>query len=143
MLSLWLLLGLVLGGIFVIAARRQGVQQERVILAVGLPVAALIYVGFALVWGNMQWVAIEVGGLLLYTFFVLLAQRQNPIWLAIGWAAHPLWDIGLHWLGEGHVFAPEWYVLACLSFDLLVAGYSLTRLASWKTRLPRRTFGRM
>lgn len=143
MLILWLLLGLVLGALFVVAARRQGGQKERVILAVGLLVAALIYVGFALVWGNLQWIAIEVGGLLLYACFVLLAQRHHVIWLAIGWAAHPIWDIGFHLLGAGHTVAPMWYVLACLSFDLLVAGYSLTRLASWKTTLPRRTFGRM
>ncbi|MEZ4619105.1 MAG: hypothetical protein R2867_26825 [Caldilineaceae bacterium] len=137
MLSFWLLVGFVLGGLFVVAARRHDVQKERVILAVGLLVAALIYVGFALLWGNLQWIAIEVGGLLLYACFVLLAQRHCVIWLVVGWAAHPLWDIGLHWLGQGHTVAPEWYVLVCLSFDLLVAAYMITRLNDWKRNLPR------
>jgi hypothetical protein len=29
----------------------------------------------------------------------------------------------IHSLGFGSVFAPQWYVFACVSFDLLVAGY--------------------
>ena len=32
-------------------------------------------------------------------------------------------DAGLHLRGAGAGHAPEWYVLACLSFDLLVAAY--------------------
>lgn len=141
--TIWLLIGILLAGLFLWGARSRGPQREPTILAFGLIVAAIIYIGFALVWGNPQWVAIEIAGLLLYTLFVLLAWRHNLIWLALGWAAHPLWDIGLHWLGQGHTVAPEWYIFACLSFDLLVAGYMITRLATWKTTLPRIKFGRM
>ena len=36
---------------------------------------------------------------------------------------HAAWDVGLHLLGGGTAFAPTWYPLLCLSFDLLVAGY--------------------
>ncbi|MEZ4859874.1 MAG: DUF6010 family protein [Caldilineaceae bacterium] len=142
MLNLWLLLGLVLGALFVIAARSQGVHKERVILAVGLPVAALIYVGFAAMWGDRSWLAIEVVGLLLYSLFLFLARRYHMVWLAVGWGLHPLWDLVLHWLGPGYTVAPAWYVLACLSFDLLVAGYLLVRLNIWND-LPRIDFGRI
>ncbi|HRW07099.1 MAG TPA: hypothetical protein P5121_18475 [Caldilineaceae bacterium] len=135
--TIWLLIGILLATFFLWVARSRGLQREPMILALGLIVAAIIYVGFALVWGNTQWVAIEIGGLLLYTVFVLLAQRHNLVWLAVGWAVHPLWDIGLHWLGQGHTVAPEWYIFACLSFDLVVAGYMVTRLNRWKPNASR------
>ena len=54
-------------------------------------------------------------------------MRGSPSWLAFGWALHPAWDAGLHLHGYGASFAPEWYVLACISFDLLVAGYIAAR----------------
>ena len=44
-------------------------------------------------------------------------------WIVAGWALHPLWDVGLHFLGPGRSFAPETYTIACLGFDLLVAAY--------------------
>ena len=44
-------------------------------------------------------------------------------WIVAGWALHPLWDVGLHYLGRGRPFAPETHTIACLSFDLLVAAY--------------------
>ena len=53
----------------------------------------------------------------------LLGVRRSPLWLAAGWALHPLWDIALHYVGPGHAFAPETYTIACLSYDLLVAAY--------------------
>lgn len=133
--TIWLLIGILLALLFLLLARSRGTKSEPTVLAIGLLVAAIIYIGFALRWGNTQWIAIEVGGLLLYALFVLLAQRHNLIWLAIGWAAHPLWDMGLHWLGQEQSVAPEWYVFACLSFDLVMAGYMLTRLNNWKTSL--------
>jgi hypothetical protein len=44
-------------------------------------------------------------------------------WLAAGWALHPIWDAALHLQGSGAAHAPEWYVVACISFDLPVAAY--------------------
>jgi hypothetical protein len=42
------------------------------------------------------------------------------MWLALGWALHPIWDLGLHRFGPGQ-FAPEAYPVSCLSYDLIVA----------------------
>jgi len=53
----------------------------------------------------------------------LLGLRGSPYWLAAGWALHPLWDVGLHYIGPGHSFAPMTYAIACISFDLVVAAY--------------------
>lgn len=141
--ALWLLLGVVAAALYVIFARRRGPGREQAILALGLVIAAVIYVGFAVIWGNSLWIAIEMGGLLIYGLFVLLAWRYAMFWLALGWAAHPLWDILLHWFGRGHTIAPEWYVLACLSFDLLVASYIFVRIRGWRDESPRLRFGRV
>ncbi len=130
--AIWFLLGLVAATLFLFLARSQGAHREQATLAQGLIIAALIYVGFAAIWGNGRWLAIESGGLLIYGLFVLLAWRYTMRWLAVGWAAHPLWDILLHWLGQGQAIAPAWYVIACLSFDLVIAGYILVHQNRWK-----------
>lgn len=130
--GLWFGVGIVTAVIFLFYARSQGQPREFYILGTGLIIAAVIYVGFAALWGNDQWLLIEIAGIAIYGLFVFLALRFSPIWLAVGWAGHSLWDVALHLLGQGHAIAPEWYVIACLSFDLLVAGYILTRLAEWR-----------
>jgi hypothetical protein len=56
-----------------------------------------------------------------------LGLRGSPMWLAAGWALHPVWDIALHYFGPGRAVAPETYAIACLSYDLLVAAYPSRR----------------
>jgi hypothetical protein len=53
----------------------------------------------------------------------LLGLRSSLWWIVVGWTLHPLWDVGLHYLGPGRLFAPETYTIACLSFDLLVVAF--------------------
>ena len=50
-------------------------------------------------------------------------MSRSPLWLALGWLAHPIWDVVLHLMGAGTSFTPAWYALACLGFDPLVAVY--------------------
>ena len=89
-----------------------------------LIVAAGFYVYFALRSDESAfWIALEVIGIAVYTTIGAFGLRGSPMWLAAGWALHPLWDIVLHYFGPGHAFAPETYTIACLSYDLLVAGY--------------------
>ena len=90
--ALWLLLGLILGAAFVAVARSRGRDETRVV-ALGLVVAATVYVGFAVAGAGA------------------------------GWTLHAGWDVGLHLVGGGAAFAPEGYVVLCLAFDLVVAGY--------------------
>ena len=94
-------------------------------LGSGLVIAALIYVGFAFYQSHHSWLAIEMAGSLAYGGLVWWALRSSMLWLALGWGAHPLWDVALHWLGPGAHIVPPWYAIACLSFDLLVAIYIL------------------
>ncbi|MBD2569088.1 DUF6010 family protein [Anabaena lutea] len=119
----WILFGLV-GAISFITLTRIQPKKESQILAIGLVVAAIIYIGFAIGGGaNQLWIVIEVAGVGVYGLLAVLGLRYSNWWLMLGWMAHPLWDIGLHLVNQGAVFTPAWYPIACISFDLLVASY--------------------
>jgi hypothetical protein len=120
-----LIVGTVLGaGLAVLASRRPDESRMR-LLAVGLGITALIYVLFAALGGaGARWFAIEVAGLLPFGALAWLGRRDAPIWLALGWAAHVVWDVGLHG-GPGTEFVPAWYLPFCVGFDLIVGGYAL------------------
>lgn len=96
----------------------------RSLLAVFLFVAAALYIVFAVRAGEgTYWVMGELAGVGIYGTMALRGLRGSPWWLAAGWAAHPVWDIALHYFGPGGSFAPVSYTVTCLSFDLLVAAY--------------------
>jgi hypothetical protein len=119
----WILLGLVSAIAFLSLIRLQP-ERETQSLAIGLVVAAIIYVIFALTGGaNGLWLAIEIAGIGIYSVLALLGWRFSILWLMLGWLAHPLWDISLHISDGGAKFTPAWYVIACVSFDLLTASY--------------------
>ena len=129
---IWLILGLILGAIFLLYARRYANREEKFIITSGLVLAAIIYVGFALVWGNTTWLGIEIVGILFYAFFAWASIYHANYWLALGWLLHPMWDFGLHLMEAGSTIAPEWYAVACISFDFLVAGYVFWRANYWQ-----------
>ena len=96
----------------------------RSLLAVFLFVAAALYILFAVRAGEGTfWVVGELAGVGIYGTMALWGLRGSPWWLAAGWAAHPIWDLALHYIGPGASFAPVGYTITCLSFDLLVAAY--------------------
>jgi hypothetical protein len=100
----------------------------RSVLAIFLIMAAGSYQGFAIMASDLLgagsiWAPVELVGGVVFGTMALLGLRGSHWWLAVGWAAHPIWDIVLHYFGPGGSFAPESYVIACLSFDLLIAGY--------------------
>ena len=128
----WLVLGVVLGSVLIYFARSLGAQREKRILANALIIAAVIYVGFALVWGDFAWFLIELAGVPAYGLFYWLAYRHSFYWLAVGWSVHPAWDVFLHLTGPGHHVAPEWYATACISFDFLLAAYIVATAGRWQ-----------
>ena len=119
-----ILLGAVLGGLFVLVARRSGRTAETRLLAFGLVLAALIYVVVALPGADRGWLTLEAAGLGLFGVLAWLGVRASLWWLALGWVAHVAWDVGLHLERTQAVVAP-WYPLLCVGFDLVVAGYLL------------------
>jgi hypothetical protein len=116
--------GAVLGALFAIFARARKAGEVRV-LALGLVVAALIYVGLALAGRGRESLMIEVAGLALFGSLAWLGLRASRWWLALGWAAHVGWDVGLH-LDRAQAVVAPWYPLLCVGFDLVVAGFLLS-----------------
>lgn len=114
--------GIGCGLLFVLFARSRGYEQGNV-LAVGLLLAAAVYVGFALLWGNDGMVRLEVIGLSLFSLFAFLARRFVLGWLGFGWLLHIAWDYGLHVDGVGSHFTPDWYPPICMGFDFIVGAY--------------------
>ncbi len=130
-------LGVVFGALLVLFARSRGPRSESVVLAVGLIVTALLYVAFALAGGtSARWSALEVLGVFAFSAFAWLGLRTSPAWLALGWAVHVVWDVGLH-LGAGApAFVPTFFPGFCIGFDLLVAGYLAARAYSGRASRP-------
>ncbi len=129
---IWLAAGLVLGAAFIALARR---LDERRVFAIGLVVAAAIYVGFALAGGApWRWIGVEAIGVAVYGLLAWLGLRRARGWLALGWAAHVVWDVALHLTGAGRHFAPPWYATVCIGFDLLVAAWIAA--GCWRRGLP-------
>src|SRR5215213_6548141 len=97
----------------------------RTLLATVLFAAAGAYFGFA-VSANVPrvWLLIELLQCIAFGTIGLIGWRGSPKWLALGWALHPIWDFGLHYVGPGS-FATWTYAIACLSFDWVVAAYIL------------------
>ena len=131
----WLLIGLISGACYLYWARSLPAALELRVLTAGLLVAALIYVGFATIRGNPDWILIELVGVAIYGVCAFLTYRISPFWLAAGWGFHPAWDVLLHLSGAGQTIAPYWYVIACISFDLLVAVYIVQRRDLWTATL--------
>jgi hypothetical protein len=125
--ALQLLLGAVSCLVFIFLARLLNPKRELWLYGVALIITALIYVGFTVRGATFAWVAIELIGAVVFTVLALLGLKISALLLAFAWAAHAAWDVILHKLLEV-AFVPDWYPLACLSFDLVLAGYIAVRV---------------
>ncbi|HEU0016220.1 MAG TPA: DUF6010 family protein [Longimicrobium sp.] len=129
-IAIFVTLGVVLALALVLLARQRRRAGELRIYAVGLFAAALIYVGFVtLRAGSGRGPALELAGV---AVFGLLAWRGvrtgSGTLLAVGWAAHVLWDVLLHLSdAPGSAYTPDWYPWLCVGFDLVIAGALVRR----------------
>lgn len=118
-----LLIGAI-GGAGTIFIAHRDARFTRKILAAVLIIAAAFYILFAAINGaGAGWITTEVIGLILFGGMALKGVRGSRWWLAAGWALHPVWDLGLHYFAAGRAFAPEAYVIACVSWDWITAAY--------------------
>jgi hypothetical protein len=116
--------GAVLSVIAFLQSRYVGDVAGRTLLATVLFAAAGAYFGFAFSPQTPRvWVLIELLQCIAFGTLGLYGWRGSPYWLALGWLLHPVWDFGVHHLGPGSAFAPLPYVIACISFDWVVAAY--------------------
>jgi hypothetical protein len=119
----------VVGGALTLLVAFRARRYTRPILFIALLGAQAVYVHFAVRAGETPaWLALEVGGVLLFGLLAYPGLSGSAWWLAAGWALHVVWDMGLHHFGPGRRFAPLAYPIACLSWDLLVAGYVAWRI---------------
>jgi threonine/homoserine/homoserine lactone efflux protein len=116
-----LLLGVAVAAAFVALAEWRGGTTAVRIYGVGLVIAALGYVVFAGLSGGDDWLFTEIGGALIFAGMSVAGTRGPRVVLAVGWALHAGWDVGLHMVA-GADFVPQWYVQGCVGFDLFVAG---------------------
>ena len=121
----WLLFGVLSSGLLLKSIHHKPLYSRISILGYTLIIAALFYVIFAFLYSNLTWIGIESLGVLIYSLFFVLSKNRGLYYLAIGWLLHPVWDVGLHLFGPGDDFAPRWYVIMCISFDITVASYLL------------------
>ena len=125
---LQLAVGLGLGALLVLYAWMGGRGRESLVFAMGLVVAAVIYIGFAFAHGApLRSLLLESLGVVPFGLLAWLGLRGSQLWLALGWAAHVAWDLGLNWGSGAPGFVPSWYPVVCTCFDLLVAGYIAAR----------------
>ena len=114
--------GAVNGAIFVLIAVAAARFTRRILAAV-LVVAGSFYGYFALdAQAGASWLAAELAGVGIYGYAAFRGLRGSAWWLVGGWALHPVWDVAVHYAGPGRAFAPEWYTISCLTYDLMVAG---------------------
>jgi len=119
----WLVIGAIAVVPLLIFAEKLPPRAMHKLLGRSLIIAAIIYIGFALIWGNTQWLLIEIIGVGAYAIFYWTSLKWGIIWLSLGWLLHPVWDIAVHLFGPGHEVAPAGYAVACVSFDIAVAVY--------------------
>jgi len=99
-------------------------RHAKRVFGVGLVVAAAAYVVFAAVRASFDGFLIESCGVLLFAGIAALGVRGSAHVLALGWLGHILWDLLLH---PAFSYAPWWYPVACIGFDLVVAGAIFAR----------------
>jgi len=101
---------------------------EKRLYGIGLIIAALIYVGFALHGDGAKWIGIELLGLMVFGAMTIAGWRSSMWWLAVGWAAHAAWDMIVH--GAHTPFAPRPYAIWCAAVDVTFGVYIAWRLRS-------------
>lgn len=117
-----IVIGIVIASLSVWLVSKIYPNKEHAYWRIGLIVAALIYVGFAVYGKNWEYLPIEFGGFVLYGAFAWMSKKFNLMWLSIGWGLHILWDVFLH-AGAETSFVPSWYPGICLGFDIVIAIY--------------------
>jgi uncharacterized membrane protein SirB2 len=121
-----IVIGIILAiGFIWFAKRSKSYRAEKISYAIGLAIAAVIYVVFGFFSSSNDWILTEFVGLLIYLPFAFLGVRYSGWFLGFGWLLHVGWDIFLH--GSTLDFVPSWYPAVCLGFDVLIAVYIFYR----------------
>lgn len=114
-------LGVVGAILTVVLAKQPGIGL--VLGCISVVILYGVYPVFSLGWGTTRERLIEWSFLLVGVASIALAITFDPRWLALGWAAHGVWDMLHH--REHHVVGlrgiPLWYIQTCLVWDIPAA----------------------
>jgi hypothetical protein len=117
-----IIIGILFAIAFIFYAKRsKSYRGEKISYAIGLSIAAVIYVILGFFSSSSGWILTEFVGLLIYLPFAVLGVRFSGWFLCFGWLFHIGWDLVLH--SQTLAFVPSWYPAVCLGFDVLVAVY--------------------
>jgi hypothetical protein len=112
----------VIGAIVTVAVARQP-EIGLMLGCISVAILYSVYPTFSLGWGSSQERLIEWSFLSVGAVSIALALTQDPRWLALGWAAHGIWDALHH--RDHHVLGlrgiPLWYIQTCLIWDVPAA----------------------
>jgi hypothetical protein len=112
----------VIGAILTVVMARQP-EVGLLLGCIGVAILYSVYPTFSLGWGTSRERLIEWSFLLVGIASIVLAVSLDARWLALGWAAHGIWD-GLHHR-DHHVVGlrgiPLWYIQTCLVWDVPAA----------------------
>jgi len=108
-----------------------GQLEDRValyLLALFLSATGAVYPGAALADPGRKAAPMEVAVFILMFAASAAGSLASPVWLAVGYAAHGIWDVfhEPHRIGAKVV---KWFPPLCLSFDLVVAAFILVHFA--------------
>ncbi len=136
MIETWglLLIGCLAAVLFIAIVRRSDLPEGN-LFATGLLLAAVIYVCFALLWGQEGSVRFEATGVFIFSFFAFIARRFGVVWVGIGWLLHIVWNYLFHIVGPAAYLSPDWYPWFCIGFDAVVGVYVLWRVLRADRRL--------
>ncbi|MBT8448380.1 MAG: hypothetical protein KJO69_01735 [Gammaproteobacteria bacterium] len=142
LIVVWIMLGLFATIPLVVYAHRININQAAQVLGRGLIVAASVYVIFAVIWGDISWIGVEIAGLLIYSAFYLVPSKRIMLWVGTGWLLHILWVLGWHNFGPGAVYSPLWYVFVSSGFNLVIFVYCIYRWRHDQNVILERSFSR-
>jgi hypothetical protein len=111
----WSVIGLASLGVHLILPQ----DVSHALAALLLAMIAGVYVGFAALDGRLSHIIIESFAALLFIAFALWALVFAPYLLPIGYIAHAGWDF-LHHTPVFKIAMPNWYIPACVVFDVVV-----------------------
>ena len=125
--ALPLLAGAALGLLSAEPMRRRGGRASVIGAGIGLVTAAVIYPAARRERTASKELIIEAGVVLATTAVAAVAAGQSPVagrrLLALGWAAHALFDFGQGPSEDSHL--PGWYAPVCAGYDFAFAGQLL------------------
>ena len=121
-LGSFIIIGIICAILLLFYIRQYSTNKKYHFLGFALFVASGLYLVFAVVTMNKILITVELFGLMLFLLFIWMAYRYSFWFIALGWALHIVWDIGVH-PQETAPYIPFWYAWVCVGFDIVISIY--------------------